>query len=117
MIDPPIRIPDVDAPSSSTFPSPYPDIIDPGAPGGVTQELRREMDDALDGARSMFSDVDRFIALGRTENALSLLEFQVKSNPEDRGAWVKLLAVYEQEGMEDAFENTRAAFNEQFKIS
>lgn len=115
VIDPPRYIPILDPPASSTLPSPYPDIIDPGAPDDITQELQREMDDALDGARSMFSDVDRFIALGRTQNALSLLEFQIKRDPEDRDAWVKLMAIYRQEGMDDEFESTHAAFNDQFK--
>ena len=122
MLDTSIDIPAVDTPSTSTStststsPQAYPDIIDPGSRGDVEDDLRREMDDALDGARSMFTDVDRFIALGRTENALSLLEFQVKKDPEDRGVWVKLLAIYEQEGMRDKFESTHAAFNKQFKI-
>ncbi len=112
-----IDIPDVDTPYSVYYPpQASPDSIDPGSRGDVEDDLRREMDDALDGARSMFTDVDRFIALGRTENALSLLEFQVKKDPEDRGVWVKLLAIYEQEGMRDKFESTHAAFNKQFKI-
>jgi hypothetical protein len=115
VIDPPIYIPAAGDSSSSSMPSPYPDIIDPSSHGDVTQELQREMDDALDGARSMFTDVDRFIAVGRTQNALSLLEFQIKSDPTDRGAWIKLMAIYKQEGMDGEFESTHAAFGEQFK--
>ena len=115
VIDPPIYIPAAGDSSSSSMPSPYPDIIDPSSHGDVTQELQREMDDALDGARSMFTDVDRFIAVGRTQNALSLLEFQIKSDPTDRDAWVKLMAIYKQEGMDDEFESAHAAFGEQFK--
>jgi hypothetical protein len=59
-----------------------------------------EMDQALDNTRSMFTDVDRFIALGRTQNALSLLQFQVHKDPKDRDSWIKLLAIYRQENMD-----------------
>jgi hypothetical protein len=77
-------------------------------------ELKREMDLALDSARSMFTDVDRFIALGRTQNAISLLEFQVHKDPNDRDSWVKLMAVYRQEGMEAEFQRTFTAFKRKF---
>ncbi len=101
-------------PSSDPIPPLYPDIIDPSTAGVVNQGLKREMADALDGARSMFSDVDRFIVLGRAENAISMLEFQIETHPEDRDAWVKLMAIYEQEGMNDEFERTYAAFGAKF---
>jgi hypothetical protein len=58
------------------------------------------MDQALDNTRSMFTDVDRFIALGRTHNALSLLQFQVHKDPKDRDSWIKLMAIYRQEKMD-----------------
>ena len=76
--------------------------------------LRTEMDKAMDTTRSMFSDVDRFITLGRIENAISLLEFQIKRNPADRNAWIKLMAVYRDRGLDDDFGRTYAAFREQF---
>jgi DNA-binding SARP family transcriptional activator len=80
----------------------------------VPMGLRQEMDQALDSTRSMFSDVDRFITLGRIENAISLLEFQVRREPDDRDSWIKLMAVYRQEGKDDDFERTLAAYREQF---
>jgi len=75
-------------------PSPQPQV------GGLSNELLYEMDQALDNTRSMFTDVDRFIALGRTQNALSLLQFQVHKDPKDRDSWIKLMAIYRQEKME-----------------
>jgi hypothetical protein len=81
---------------------------------GVKTDLRREMDLALDSARSMFTDVDRFISLGRTQSATSLLEFQVQKDPTDRDAWLKLMAVYRQEGMEAEFQRTFAEFKKKF---
>lgn len=76
--------------------------------------LRIDMDKAMDSTRSMFSDVDRFITLGRIENAISLLEFQIKRSPAERNAWIKLMAVYRDRGMDDNFDRTYAAFREQF---
>jgi len=67
---------------------------------GLSNEVMYEMDQALDNTRSMFTDVDRFIALGRTQNALSLLQFQVHKDPKDRDSWIKLLAIYRQEKMD-----------------
>lgn len=83
-------------------------------PNEPTPRLRLEMDDAMDSTRSMFSDVDRFIMLGRIENAMSLLEFQIKRSPADRSAWVKLMALYRQQGMDDDFDRVYAGFREQF---
>jgi hypothetical protein len=67
---------------------------------GLSNEVLFEMDQALDNTRSMFTDVDRFIALGRTQNALSLLQFQVHKDPKDRDSWIKLMAIYRQEKMD-----------------
>jgi hypothetical protein len=86
----------------------------PAQQGGVENGLKREMDLALNSARSMFTDVDRFISLGRTQNAISLLEFQVHKDPNDRDAWVKLMAVYRQEGMEAEFQRAFAEFKRKF---
>lgn len=108
------QIPSETVPHATSAPQNYPDIIDPSTLGVVNQGLKREMADALDGARSMFSDVDRFIVLGRAENAISMLEFQIETHPEDRDAWVKLMAIFEQEGMNDEFERTYTAFGEKF---
>ena len=67
---------------------------------GLSNDVLFEMDQALDNTRSMFTDVDRFIALGRTHNALSLLQFQVHKDPKDRDSWIKLMAIYRQEKMD-----------------
>lgn len=69
-------------------------------PAGLSTDLLFEMDQALDNTRSMFTDVDRFIALGRTQNAISLLQFQVHKDPKDRDSWIKLMAIYRQEKMD-----------------
>ncbi len=67
---------------------------------GLSSKVLYEMDQALDNTRSMFTDVDRFIALGRTQNAVSLLQFQVHKDPKDRDSWIKLMAIYRQEKMD-----------------
>lgn len=69
-------------------------------PAGLSSDVLFEMDQALDNTRSMFTDVDRFIALGRTQNAISLLQFQVHKDPKDRDSWIKLMAIYRQEKMD-----------------
>ena len=79
----------------------------PAMVAGLSTDVLFEMDQALDNTRSMFTDVDRFIALGRTQNALSLLQFQVHKDPKDRDSWIKLMAIYRQEKMDT--ELTRAA--------
>ena len=77
-------------------------------------QLKQEMDMAIDNSRSMFTDVDRFIALGRIQNAISLLEFQTQRDPRDRDSWVKLMAVYRQEGMETEFQRAFTQFKRHF---
>jgi hypothetical protein len=88
------------------------------APGesvpGVNSDLAFEMDQALDNTRSMFTDVDRFIALGRTQNALSLLQFQVVKDPKDRDSWIKLLAIYRQEKMDAELDKALREFRRNF---
>lgn len=81
---------------------------------GVSSDLAFEMDQALDNTRSMFTDVDRFIALGRTQNALSLLQFQVVKDPKDRDSWIKLLAIYRQEKMDTELEKALRDFRRNF---
>jgi Tfp pilus assembly protein FimV len=83
----------------------------------VSTGLRQEMDDSLDSARSMFSDIDRYIALGRIQNAISLLEFQIERAPEDRSAWIKLMAVYRHNKMNDDFDRVYANYCERFNIT
>ncbi len=80
----------------------------------VSSDLAFEMDQALDNTRSMFTDVDRFIALGRTQNALSLLQFQVVKDPKDRDSWIKLLAIYRQEKMDAELEKSLREFRRNF---
>ncbi len=87
---------------------------EPSASDEIPAWLRLEMDKSMDATRSMYSDVDRFITLGRVENAISLLEFQIKRDPRDRNAWIKLMAVYRDRGLDDIFDRTYAAFREQF---
>ncbi len=80
----------------------------------LSRELLHELDQALDMTQSMFNDVDRFIALGRTKNALSLLEFQVQKSPDDRNIWIKLMAVYRQAKMNAELEQTAREFQQHF---
>ncbi|MEK6209816.1 MAG: hypothetical protein AABM64_05470 [Pseudomonadota bacterium] len=81
---------------------------------GLSSKVLFEMDQALDNTRSMFTDVDRFIALGRTQNALSLLQFQVHTDPKDRDSWIKLMAIYRQEKMDSELTATAREFNRHF---
>ena len=81
---------------------------------GLSNDLLFEMDQALDNTRSMFTDVDRFIALGRTQNALSLLQFQVHKDPKDRDSWIKLMAIYRQEKKDDELAKAARAFSIHF---
>ena len=81
---------------------------------GLSNDLLYEMDQALDNTRSMFTDVDRFIALGRTQNALSLLQFQVHKDPKDRDSWIKLMAIYRQEKMDDELAKAAHQFRNNF---
>jgi hypothetical protein len=81
---------------------------------GLSSKVLFEMDQALDNTRSMFTDVDRFIALGRTQNAISLLQFQVHKDPKDRDSWIKLMAIYRQEKMDAEFAASVREFKRHF---
>ena len=81
---------------------------------GLSNNILFEMDQALDNTRSMFTDVDRFIALGRTQNALSLLQFQVHKDPKDRDSWIKLMAIFRQEKMEVELARAAREFRNNF---
>ena len=81
---------------------------------GLSNDVLFEMDQALDNTRSMFTDVDRFIALGRTQNALSLLQFQVHKDPKDRDSWIKIMAIYRQEKMDDELAKAAREFRNHF---
>ncbi len=81
---------------------------------GLSSKVLFEMDQALDNTRSMFTDVDRFIALGRTQNALSLLQFQVHRDPKDRDSWIKLMAIYRQEKMDAELAGAAREFKRHF---
>lgn len=83
-------------------------------PAGLSSKVLFEMDQALDNTRSMFTDVDRFIALGRTQNALSLLQFQVHRDPKDRDSWIKLMAIYRQEKMDSELAAAAREFKRHF---
>jgi len=81
---------------------------------GLSSKVLIEMDQAMDNTRSMFTDVDRFIALGRTQNAISLLQFQVHKDPKDRDSWIKLMAIYRQEKMDSELASAAREFKRQF---
>jgi len=81
---------------------------------GLSSKVLIEMDQALDNTRSMFTDVDRFIALGRTQNAISLLQFQVHKDPKDRDSWIKLMAIYRQEKMDSELASAAREIKRQF---
>ena len=81
---------------------------------GLSSKVLFEMDQALDNTRSMFTDVDRFIALGRTQNAISLLQFQVHKDPKDRDSWIKLMAIYRQEKMDSELAGAAREFKRHF---
>jgi hypothetical protein len=85
-----------------------------GSVTGLSNDVLFEMDQALDNTRSMFTDVDRFIALGRTQNALSLLQFQVHKDPKDRDSWIKLMAIYRQEKMDTELAKAVLEFRNNF---
>ncbi|HST12331.1 MAG TPA: hypothetical protein VLL05_18295 [Terriglobales bacterium] len=88
--------------------------VTPPQVAGLSTDVLYEMDQALDNTRSMFTDVDRFIALGRTQNALSLLQFQVHKDPKDRDSWIKLLAIYRQEKMDAELARAIREFHSNF---
>jgi hypothetical protein len=81
---------------------------------GLSSKVLFEMDQALDNTRSMFTDVDRFIALGRTQNAISLLQFQVLKDPKDRDSWIKLMAIYRREKMDSELAAAAREFKRDF---
>ena len=91
-----------------------PDSTPAKTPAGLSRDLQHEMDRALDKTRSIFTDVDRFIALGRIRNALSLLQDQVQKDPKDRQIWIKLMAVYRQETRVVELEKTAQEFRKLF---
>jgi hypothetical protein len=77
-------------------------------------QLRAEMDKVMDATRTMFSDIDRFIMLGQSRNAIGVLDSRIKHEPSDRDSWIKLMAIYRDEDMKDDFYRTYATFREQF---
>ncbi len=77
-------------------------------------QLRAEMDKVMDATRTMFSDIDRFIMLGQYQNAISVLDSRIKHEPDDRGSWITLMAIYRDEDMKDDFYRTYAKFQKHF---
>ncbi len=108
-------VPTAEAPAASGL-GLKPESEPPAQPqvAGLSNELLFEMDQALDNTRSMFTDVDRFIALGRTQNALSLLQFQVHKDPRDRDSWIKLMAIYRQEKLDAELAKAAREFRSHF---
>ncbi|CAN0183177.1 unnamed protein product, partial [Phaeothamnion confervicola] len=104
--------------SQSAPSAPRPDSIPASAssplPTTFTGTLAHEMDEVLNNTRSIFNDVDRFIAMGRTKNALGLLELELQQKPDDRDVWIKLMAVYRQEKMSAELESTAREFSQHF---
>lgn len=80
----------------------------------VDTRLRQEMDAALNRATSVFTDVDRFVALGRMQNAIGLLNEEIKTNPDRQEVWIKLLAIYRSENMEAELQHTLEQFRQRF---
>jgi hypothetical protein len=77
-------------------------------------QLRAEMDKVMDATRTMFSDIDRFIMLGQSKDAIGVLDSRIKREPSNRDSWIKLMAIYRDEDMKDDFYRTYATFREQF---
>ncbi len=77
-------------------------------------QLRAELDQVVDATRTMFSDIDRFIMLGQSTEAIGVLESRITHEPSDRDSWIKLMAIYRDEDMKDDFYRTYAIFSEQF---
>ncbi|HEX4984675.1 MAG TPA: hypothetical protein VFV71_01255 [Burkholderiales bacterium] len=106
---------DVPPPAVPAATAPEPQAGQPPAQvAGLSSDVLFEMDQAMDNTRSMFTDVDRFIALGRTQNALSLLQFQVHKDPKDRDSWIKLMAIYRQEKMDAELAKAAREFRNNF---
>ena len=80
----------------------------------LPEDIIMEMERAIDGSRSIFTDVDRLIGLGRTQNAISVLEFQIKNKPMDRESWIKLMAIYRRAGRQIEFDMIAAEFKTHF---
>ena len=116
----PARVPDFALDTEAMQPASDVDVeLESEAPAepqvaGLSTDVLYEMDQALDNTRSMFTDVDRFIALGRTQNALSLLQFQVHKDPKDRDSWIKLMAIYRQEKMDTELTKAVREFRSNF---
>ena len=68
----------------------------------------------MDATRTMFSEIDRFIMLGQSKDAIGVLDSRIKREPSDRDSWIKLMAIYRDEDMKDDFYRTYATFREQF---
>lgn len=81
---------------------------------GLSEDVVREMERAIDGTRSIFTDVDRLIGLDRTQTAIGVLEFQIKTNPKDRDCWIKLMAIYRRAGKHIEFDKAAAEFKKNF---
>ena len=86
----------------------------PGQGEGLSGDLLFELDQVMDNTRSMFTDVDRFIALGRFQNAITLLQFQVQKDPKDRESWIKLMGVYRHQKMDHDLETAVRDFKKNF---
>jgi hypothetical protein len=66
----------------------------------LSAEESFEIDQAMNGSGTLFDDVDRFIATGDFQNAITLLQYRVQQQPMNRTAWIKLLGVYRKAKMD-----------------
>jgi hypothetical protein len=66
----------------------------------LSAEESFEIDQAMNGSGTLFDDVDRFIATGDFQNAITLLQYRVQQEPLNRPAWFKLLGVYRKATMD-----------------
>jgi hypothetical protein len=73
-----------------------------------------EIDQAMDGSGALLGDVDRFIATGDFQNAITLLQYRVQQEPMNRTAWLKLLGVYRKAKLDAELDATIREFRMYF---
>ncbi|MEQ1880849.1 MAG: hypothetical protein ABL878_07735 [Burkholderiales bacterium] len=81
---------------------------------GLSGEESFEIDQAMDGSGALLDDVDRFIATGDFQNAITLLQYRVQQEPLNRSAWIKLLGVYRKAKMDADLDATIREFRTYF---
>jgi phage tail protein X len=82
-------------------------------PGVADEQIDVEL--LFDPTKSLVDDVNRFVALGRPKGAISLLKDQINKHMNDRISWLKLLAIYHNEGMITDFDKVVKEFKKIFR--